>query len=842
MAPVPAVHTVAAVAYAPCPPHDGPDRAPFADDPGLSIALRAFPPPEAQQPTPSGPTFLCLTPEQRHYLISALVSLQLGRELDDLMRPGQLALYGPPFAPSAVYSVASPTSTLSDGQRDPGPEPVIFRHIFHSTLKVFPFLDTLPARFWRLRIQALADDLAVRQMSSPYERGMMTLLRYRLLMVVDLGSHYFSRGVGIADEVQTDPPEHPSPSPWKAQTKRGLARPARLPPSLLSRIDNLFPLGSGAEGEAWKLAGEYARQQAWDWRAFWVQCIEEPGGIRKAWTSLATPMLDDLPPDKRNVVRVVRNGLADLLHQLLMVEPERDLMFRSLKNGVANFPFWAVRQVLRSSSATGIVQGLVSLLLARPAGTQSVIQRIVRNNFAREHKLFEATRVRPVAESIPARYEPYAKIVNDYVDQATPARREAVAMAAKKEGDDILTAVLLLGLKDRPVKGGHPVHVQRMQASFARSQYVGHLDAASPTASAQVKSEAARDYQAAKTVGGHDVPPLTPADGQDALAFARLKLLLRETFYARDLLNAKGAMKSGLVPGLIKDLLDALMPVCVLASKQAHLADRLLDVQNFLLDLVATRERGDSAPEAWSALIARHEQNLWTLLHELSCIPEVAESLLAWCERGCAFMATSEVESVPNAPNASTPELALGEKHRGSKVQVDCAALLNALDPSVQAKVIEELDGLVNWSIWDHVRSELTVRRGFILAHLDTHPPAGLGRAHTPASMAARVANVDGMVSRLMAESESDPDIASTRPDSGHCASPARGTEARTDPRHWFDSLDPCGQHLLSEGPDRVQVRYSPIDTAAPPPSLLYTRTLLPAFLCSLKECLPRYI
>lgn len=833
--------------------------APVADTAGLPLALKNCPNQESRTEIPKR-----LTPEQRHYLVYALVSLQIAREMDDLMRPGQLALYGPPFASKAVFSpslAAENGFDLLGGQRDPGPEPCIFRFIFHSSIKIFPFLSSVPENFWQKRVQALADDLAARQMSSPHERGAGTLLRLRLLMATRLGAYFFSRGVGIADsddetyrDDNTD--QSVSRSPWRAGVKRNLARPAQLPPDLQTRIENLFPSNSGNHGEAWKRAGDYTRQRARDWRSFWVQCIEEPDGMRKAWSFLSIPRIADLPPDKLNVIRTVRDGLGGLIRQLLLCEPESDLMFRSLKNGASSFPFWAVKQVLRSSSAAGIVQGLISILLARPAGTQSVIQRIVRRNFSNELNLCERMRVAPVAQSIHPEYATYATRVQAYVRSSTPAQREAVSAKARQVGDDILTVILLEGSTDVKILPEDRLRVRRMQASFARSQYIGHLDSASPIASDRTKKESAQLYQKAQSVSGQPLDRLSPRQEREALVFARLKLLLRETFYTRDLQNAKNAMRGGLVPGLLKDLLDALLPVFAMASKQAHLADRLSDVQSFLDDLIKTRELNDPSPEVWSALIARHEQNLWTLLHELSCIPEISEQLLDWCQRGCTFMATSEAPPEGRVPVSANVH---GPNHDGSgyystkqpKVEVNCDALLDTLDPSAQAAVRKELDMLVSWRIWGHAREELLARRGVLLAHDSCQPPAGLGKNCIPPGLAAEVHDVDRLMLRLMGDPQvetadtmgaaSSQSFTTTRPDTGVCACPARGTETQWDPDNWFDSLDPCGQHLLSEGPSRTQLRYFPTRTNATPPALLHTRTLLLAFIDAIRKGMPRY-
>ncbi|KAI3485984.1 hypothetical protein L1887_50563 [Cichorium endivia] len=209
-----------------------------------------------------------LTPQQRHYLLKALVMLQMQSEWAEVEKLGALTEYGYPF--SSQRSKLTRVKTFERGEdageysgaaRDPYAnddamregenlqEPLLLRHLFHVHLHSFPGLDRAPEKYWQKRIQPFFDEMAARNFSTSIERGEISKRRlYALAATRYLGS-FVSRGFGVRGEGETRGPGlgEPGTEKWgvgkkwgKGTVKRGLDRPERIDAELMQNIDNLF--------------------------------------------------------------------------------------------------------------------------------------------------------------------------------------------------------------------------------------------------------------------------------------------------------------------------------------------------------------------------------------------------------------------------------------------------------------------------------------------------------------------------------------------------------------------------------------------------------------------------
>lgn len=227
-------------------------------------------------------------------------------------------------------------------------------------------------------------------------------------------------------------------------------------------------------------------------------------------------------------------------------------------------------------------------------------------------------------------------------------------------------------------------------------------------------------------------------------------------------------------------------------------------------------------------------------------VEDISCALLTYCQLQCNFMATSS--SDPQRPNSRDAR----------RFEVNCEHLLakSATSPDDLADIVAELDQLQSWALWEKVRAQLLGRQNVLLAHDDANPPAGLGRTQIASRGFGQDANdIDMLMEHLMVNFAKHrlpagtgalaalragiaPPI--TRIDTGRCTREARGTETRDDPGLYFNTVDPCGQHLLAE-PMVSDLRYVPDKVAAPAPTLLHVRRLLPAFRAAMRRALPSY-
>jgi len=142
--------------------------------------------PNPESKTSTSNANLKLTSTQRHYLLKALILMQMAKEGSDLEKVNALEKYGHPFRstskPAAFANNGSikgdPSELLKgdfeesalDGKNardavDLDVEPLILRQCFHKHLLPFPGLNKAPTKYWVHRIQAFFNECAARNFS-----------------------------------------------------------------------------------------------------------------------------------------------------------------------------------------------------------------------------------------------------------------------------------------------------------------------------------------------------------------------------------------------------------------------------------------------------------------------------------------------------------------------------------------------------------------------------------------------------------------------------------------------------------------------------------------------------
>ena len=773
-----------------------------------------------------------LTAQQRHYLLKALVMLQMQSEWHEVEKLGALTEYGYPF--SSQRSKLTRVKTFERGEdtgeyvgaaRDPYAnddamregedlqEPLLLRHLFHVHLHTFPGLDKAPEKYWQKRIQPFFDEMAARNFSSSIERGEISKRRlYALAGTRYLGS-FVARGFGVRGEGETRGPGlgEPGTEKWgvgknwgKGTVKRGLDRPVRIDPDLMARIDNLY---EGQGGQLWRAAGkEWARVRR-DWCAFKESIIESETGLEDAISYLDISNVKNLPPHYRNSVEFARIHAAYIFHALFVTAPNADDLYKMVKGIHALAPYWGAKQLLKYANAETMISGILSLLLARPGGAKSLIQRIFSYVIGKEASYIQKEFVVPLRKEID---DPeLTKKVEDYVRRGDRVESRSMQAEAKKRGEDVLTTILLLagGKLSKDAED----HVLELQRCFALSPYRGNLNLAYPET----------------TPAGADQPPV-PAWGAQgaehtrARKFALLKLLLRESLKRRDREQAVEMASGSLIPAIIKDSLETVFyPIIREIAQTANLSERLGDLQKFIDDMLETKKRGDNSIEAWIALAARHEQSLYVLFHE--CAP-ISKRLWDWCQLGLDYMALSTTDPAHPADR------------RAPNLEINFEELLHdaRLSESDVKKIIAEADKLAKFTKWTKVRYELEARKNYLLGRPEAGHPGGVSeRDLTDETMRREIKDIDAMMRDLMED-------AGETIDDGTCDDGVRGTEKYDFPWAFYDEVDPLNQHLAGEE-EAGELRVPKFPIGYPPPSLKHIRKLQPLFCELLASKLPEW-
>ncbi|CBQ68116.1 conserved hypothetical protein [Sporisorium reilianum SRZ2] len=773
-----------------------------------------------------------LTP-QRHYLLKALVMLQMQSEWKELEKLGALTEYGYPF--SSHRSKLTRVKTFERGEdageyagaaRDPYAnddamregedlqEPLLLRHLFHVHLRSFPGLDEAPEKYWQKRIQPFFDEMAARNFSTLLERGEVSKRHlYSLAITRYLGS-FVARGFGVRGHDETRGPGlgEPGSEKWgvgkdwgKGTVKRGLDRPARIESQLMEQIDNLF---EGEGGRLWRAAGKEWALVRRDWCAFKESIIESETGLEEVISYLDIGNIKNLPAQYRNSVEYARISAAYIFHALFVTAPNADDLFKMVKGIHALAPYWGAKQLLKYANAETMISGILSLLLARPGGAKSLIQRVFSYVIGKEASYIQKEFVVPLRKEIG---DPeLTKKIEDYVRRGDRVESRHMQREARKRGEDVLTTILLSA--GGKLSKDAEAHVLELQRCFALSPYRGNLNLAYPET----------------TPAGADQPPVPSwgaqgAEHTRARKFALLKLLLRECLKRRDREQAVEIASGSLIPAIIKDSLETVFfyPAIRTIAKNANLSERLGDLQKFIDDMLEVKKRGDDGIEAWIALAARHEQSLYVLFHE--CAP-ISKRLWDWSQLGLDYMALSTTDPAHPADR------------RVPNLEINFEEFLQdaRLSDSDVKKILAEADKLAKYTKWSKVRFELESRKNYLLGKPEAGHPGGVSEQDiTDERLRREVADIDAMMEDLMAD-------AGEKVDDGSCEDGVRGTEKYDFPWAFFDEVDPLNQHLAGEeevGPLRVPK----VAVGYAPPSLKHIRRLQPLFGELLASKLPEW-
>ncbi|KAL9939520.1 hypothetical protein V8E36_001337 [Tilletia maclaganii] len=775
-----------------------------------------------------------LTPVRRHYLIKVLSQMQMEKEWAHLERLGALTRYGNPFTaerPKLTRLKAeldkaekdyirqtdddggtgesAGGEAREDSDASDAPDSPLLRHLFHCHLRTLPGLNQAPDKYFNERWQPLFDEAALRSFSHSAERGEVSKRRFYPLLVTRFLGAFVARGVGIRGHGELRGPGTGEPGTeawdvgkkWGAGTcKRGLARPIRIDDELMAKIDGLF---AGAEGEVWKRAGAETRRVRGSWQQWKERIVEQETGLEETFNQLDIRNIKNLDVKYRNATEQARNFAAEWMRYFVVVQPGADELFSALKIIHMLFPYWGAIQLLRVANAQKLIAGILAILLARPTGTPSLIQRVVSAVVGGQAKALEKKLIKPLRQVI--NDTRITDAVDAYVKRGSRVEKEAIKREAQQNQHDILTAVLL---RARAVP---EVELLQLQRAFIASPYLSDLDLAYPPECLE-KSER------------RSPPSLRAIDGTLALKFARSKLYLRNVLKKRDRQQAAAMANSSLIPATIKDTLNTVFYQAIATiARHANLASRLADLQRFNNDAINVRMKSKNTRADWIALAARHEQSLYMFFHEMASIIALFQ---AWCQYGLDYMALSTTDPVhPDNDKAKRLEVDVDELLAGS-----------GLSAQEQADIIKEVDGVARYTLFSKVRVELETRRNYLQALPDAVPPSGLSREDVPTdAMRRRIEDVDALLLELMRTE-------GIEPEDGICRSAARGTETQYFPWAYFDAPDPCGQQLTH---DRViqdklsPPAFHPTEASAPIPVLPATRSLLLAFAKVIRNAVP---
>lgn len=421
--------------------------------------------------------------------------------------------------------------------------------------------------------------MAARNFSTSLERSEMTKRHFFANAITRYLNGYFARGFGVRGEEELKGPGVgvPGSERWgvgkqwgKGTVKRGLDKPVRPDSELLSKIDSMFG-ADGEEAKLWKLAGQESQRVKKDWSSFKESIIEKETGLEEVQQYLEISTIKNLPPQYKNAVEYARIHAA-YIFRALFVE-NGDGPFNVLKGIHSLFPYWGAKQLLMYANAGTLISGILSLLLARPAGAKSLVQRVISFVLGGEMSTIQKEYIKPLKLMI--NDKELCDKIEAYIKRGNRAEGKTVRARAEKDGNDVLTAILLNSAGTQ-LSSDRVVEVKRMQKAFANSPLKADVNLAYPKDSPAAKEftdSQIETFQKFSSSGGG-------VEREYAYKFAQLKLLLRESLKVRDREQAIKVASGSLIVNIIRDSLELVFyqPIKTIAAT-ADLSDRLGDLQ-----------------------------------------------------------------------------------------------------------------------------------------------------------------------------------------------------------------------------------------------------------------------
>lgn len=136
-----------------------------------------------------------LTDTQLHYLLKALIALELTKEWSALSQLGALTKYGTPFSPTAIDSHNTKGGTAPTFAPSRITDAVFHRGMLRSHILTFPGFSAAPQKYYTGRAQPWFDGIASHGLSTTAERGEPTKRMQLNMLLTRLISAWFTRGI-----------------------------------------------------------------------------------------------------------------------------------------------------------------------------------------------------------------------------------------------------------------------------------------------------------------------------------------------------------------------------------------------------------------------------------------------------------------------------------------------------------------------------------------------------------------------------------------------------------------------------------------------------------------------
>ncbi|SCZ88744.1 BZ3500_MvSof-1268-A1-R1_Chr10-3g03075 [Microbotryum saponariae] len=380
-------------------------------------------------------------------------------------------------------------------------------------------------------------------------------------------------------------------------------------------------------------------------RTFREHLVQSDGLSRVFATIRRTEKVENLPVEYRKVLEWARISLASTIYQLFLGSDNSSSIFTQLKRIHGMMPYFMLRGILKISNPVAMVRAVLDLFLARPFGSNSLLQKMFSsglNDEVRELK-DDATLVAHKIDD-----EVLCDKVEGFVD-ASKEYQDRCRAEAKGENIDLMSVILR---SDQEPRMDATTFERVQRASVAYEEYKHERDQL--------------------TDPDEDEGP----DNDDAWLFEDLHVLLRILTKARDKEQLIELIFEGSTSELLKDIVTIFYEPLAKVYKAANIADSLSDLQTFLNDLIKTVEFAEDANltdpqqtvQIFVDLVGRHEARFYHFVHQVHSKGEgLFDNLMKYIELFINFVR----DGLPSAISLEALLPAGGQERQAMMAEVD---------------------------------------------------------------------------------------------------------------------------------------------------------------------------
>ncbi|KAM0791448.1 hypothetical protein ACM66B_005903 [Microbotryomycetes sp. NB124-2] len=366
-------------------------------------------------------------------------------------------------------------------------------------------------------------------------------------------------------------------------------------------------------------AAQRARATRSMWAAVEYECIHGDGIVEISNAIKTTKVIEQLPAKYLKTVESMRYSFAQFLYEAFVADDSSATTFAKLKALHSAFPYWLVRQAFKIGRAKTMAKYLQDILLARPFGSKSLLQKILAITLDDDPKklLQDINRLRSrIASSTMC--EKIDAYVHDSREKKEIIRRYA------RENDVELVLCIVRGADEPRLAKYELERVVRASKKY---------DAFVKTPKSALAKKNASDPDVRLVLDLQEYLKVISRDRDSNV----LRELLGEDDVARAL---------EIVAGPFVELLKRVYKV---GNGAQALTNLQKFIEQFIIIIEALRSRIQEPQRSVriiTRLLARHQQNLYDFVHNVHKRETIFEEFLQWFWTASVFLRRGLAEPV----------------------------------------------------------------------------------------------------------------------------------------------------------------------------------------------------